>query len=525
MTNLFGFTPTKPIHQNLSVNHLIEFAIRNGEGHLSNTGALVVKTGKKTGRSANDKFIVKEPTSQEKIWWENNKPFEPAHFDALHQKVLRYLSEREFFVQDVFVGADKTYGLKVRVMTEFAWHSAFAKALFIRPTAEELTNFSPDFTVIDVPNFKANPEQDHTLSETFVVLNFEKKIVLIGGTGYAGEIKKSVFTIMNYLMPLRGVLSMHCSANVGTNGDSAVFFGLSGTGKTTLSADPSRGLIGDDEHCWSETSIFNIEGGCYAKCINLSRENEPLIYDAIRYGAIVENVVMNEQTRAINFSDDSLTENTRCAYPIDFIPNAVLPSVGPKPKNIVFLTCDAFGVLPPISRLSPAQAMYHFLLGYTAKVAGTEIGIKEPTMTFSACFGAPFLPLHPTEYAKFLGEKIAKENVRVWLVNTGWSGGGIGVGKRMKIAHTRAMVNAALDSKLDHVDYVEDPIFKVSVPTTCPNVPSEVLIPKNTWADKEAYDQKALWLAKEFVKNFKKYEAFATDEIKAAAPNVAFEIA
>ena len=524
MTNLFGFTPKKSVHHNPSLTYLIEYAIKNGEGHLSNTGALVVKTGKKTGRSANDKFIVKEPSSQERIWWENNKPFEPAHFDALHQKVLRYLSEREVFVQDVFVGADKTYGLKVRVMTEFAWHSAFAKALFIRPTAEELIGFSPDFTVIAVPNFKATPAEDHTLSETFVILNFEKKLVLIGGTGYAGEIKKSVFTIMNYLMPLRGVLSMHCSANVGKDGSSAVFFGLSGTGKTTLSADPTRGLIGDDEHCWSETSIFNIEGGCYAKCINLSRENEPLIYDAIRYGAIVENVVMDEQTRTINFADDSITENTRCAYPIEYIPNAVLPSVGPKPKNIVFLTCDAFGVLPPISRLSPAQAMYHFLLGYTAKVAGTEIGIKEPTMTFSACFGAPFLPLHPTEYAKFLGEKIAKEQVRVWLVNTGWSGGGIGVGKRMKIAYTRAMVNAALAGELDHVEYIEDPIFKVSIPTTCPNVPNEVLIPKNTWADKEAYDQKALWLAKEFVKNFKKYEAFATDEIKAASPNVAFEV-
>lgn len=525
MTNTFGFTPTKLVHHNPSIHYLIELAIKNGEGHLSNTGALVVKTGKKTGRSANDKFIVKEPSSQNKIWWENNKPFEPAHFDALHQKVMRYLSEHEVYVQDVFVGADKAYSLKVRVMTEFAWHSAFAKALFIRPTAEELATFSPDFTVIDVPNFKANPNEDHTLSETFVILNFEKKLVLIGGTGYAGEIKKSVFTIMNYLMPLRGVLSMHCSANVGADGNSAVFFGLSGTGKTTLSADSSRGLIGDDEHCWSETSIFNIEGGCYAKCINLSRESEPLIYDAIRYGAIVENVVMDEQTRIINFADDSLTENTRCAYPIDFIPNAVLPSVGPKPKNIVFLTCDAFGVLPPISRLSPAQAMYHFLLGYTAKVAGTEIGIKEPTMTFSACFGAPFLPLHPTEYAKFLGEKITKEQVRVWLVNTGWSGGGIGVGKRMKIAYTRAMVNAALAGELDSVSYVEDPIFKVSVPTACPNVPSDVLIPKHTWADKEAYDQKALWLAKEFVKNFKKYEPFATDDIKAASPNIELEVA
>jgi phosphoenolpyruvate carboxykinase (ATP) len=525
MTTHSGFTHRKPVQHNLSIPHLIEYAIKNGEGYLSNTGALVVRTGKKTGRSANDKFIVKEPSSQDRIWWENNKSFEPTHFDALHQKVLQYLSEREVYVQDVFVGADKTYGLKVRVITEFAWHSAFAKALFIRPTPEELVGFSPDFTVIDVPNFTATPAEDHTLSETFIILNFAKKVVLIGGTGYAGEIKKSVFTIMNYLMPLRDVLSMHCSANIGKDGDTAIFFGLSGTGKTTLSADPTRGLIGDDEHCWSETSIFNIEGGCYAKCINLSRENEPLIYDAIRYGAIVENVVMDEQTRAINFADDSLTENTRCAYPIDYIPNAVLPSVGPKPKNIVFLTCDAFGVLPPISRLSPAQAMYHFLLGYTAKVAGTEIGIKEPTMTFSACFGAPFLPLHPTEYAKFLGEKIAKENVRVWLVNTGWSGGSIGTGKRMKLAYTRAMVNAALAGELDHVEYTEDPIFKVFVPTTCPNVPNEILIPKNTWADKDAYDQKALWLAKEFVKNFKKYEAFATDEIKAASPNVAFEIA
>lgn len=525
MTIDLGFAPRKPFYRNLSVHHLIERAIQNGEGRLASTGALVVKTGKKTGRSANDKFTVKEPSSEARIWWENNKPFDPAHFDALHQKVLNYLSEREFFVQDVLVGADKTYGLRVRVITELAWHSAFAKALFIRPTKAELESFSPDFTVISVPNFKANPAEDHTLTETFIILNYAKKVVLIGGTGYAGEIKKSVFTIMNYLMPLRGVLSMHCSANVGKDGNSAIFFGLSGTGKTTLSADPTRGLIGDDEHCWSETSIFNIEGGCYAKCINLSRENEPLIYDAIRYGAIAENVVLDEETRVIDFADDSITENTRCAYPLDYIPNAVLPSIGPKPKNIVFLTCDAFGVLPPISRLTPAQAMYHFLLGYTAKVAGTEIGIKEPTMTFSACFGAPFLPLHPTEYAKFLGEKIAKEHVRVWLVNTGWTGGGVGVGHRMKIAHTRAMVNAALAGELDGVPYVEDPIFKVAIPTSCPNVPSEVLIPKNAWADKDAYDQKALWLAREFVKRFKTFEQFATDEIKAAAPNVELAVA
>jgi phosphoenolpyruvate carboxykinase (ATP) len=523
MTHLLsklGVDSAKPMYHNLSIAHLIEHALVKGEAKLSATGALVALTGKKTGRSVNDKFIVKEPASESKIWWENNKPFESAHFEALQKKVAAYLSTIDVYAQDLFVGADKTYGLKIRVVTELAWHSAFVRNLFIRPTADELHGFTPDFTVISVPNLKMNPAEDHTLSDTVIAIDFAKKLVLIAGTGYAGEIKKSVFTLMNYLMPQKGVLSMHCSANIGAAGDTAIFFGLSGTGKTTLSADPTRELIGDDEHAWSDTSVFNIEGGCYAKCINLSPEAEPMIYNAIRYGAIVENVVMDETTRQIDFTSDAITENTRCAYPLDFIPNAVHPSIGGKPKNIIFLTCDAFGVLPPISKLNSAQAMYHFLLGYTAKVAGTEIGIKEPTMTFSACFGAPFLPLHPTEYAKLLGEKIETGKVQVWLVNTGWSGGAIGTGKRMKIAYTRAMVNAALSGKLNDASYTHDPIFGVSIPTTCPDVPAEVLIPKSAWKDKNAYDQKALWLAKEFVKNFKKYEAFATDDVRAAAPKV-----
>ncbi|MBC8044449.1 MAG: phosphoenolpyruvate carboxykinase (ATP) [Rhizobacter sp.] len=523
MTNILqplGITPAKSLFHNLNSIELLEHSVRRSEGTLSDKGALVVKTGKKTGRSANDKFIVEEPTSKDKIWWGNNKPFSPAQFEKLQTKMMAFAGNLDLYVQDLLVGADTNYNLKIRVVNEYAWHNLFARDLFIRPTEAQLKGFAPEFTIINLPSFKATPSEDGTLSETFVVLNFEKKIVLIGGTGYAGETKKSVFTIMNYLMPLRGVLSMHCSANVGSDGKSAVFFGLSGTGKTSLSADPLRGLIGDDEHCWSDASVFNIEGGCYAKCINLTHEQEPLIYDAVKFGSVVENAVMNETTRAIDFADASLTENTRCAYPLEYITNALLPSVGPKPANIVFLTCDAYGVLPPISKLTAEQAMYHYLLGYTAKVAGTEIGITEPTMTFSPCFGGPFLALHPTDYAKLLGEKIKKENVQCWLVNTGWSGGEYGVGKRMKISYTRAMVNAALSGKLDGVKFVEDPIFKVAVPTSCPEVPAEVLMPRHTWADKEAYDKKAVWLAKEFIKNFEKYSEFASDEVKAASPNV-----
>lgn len=515
-----GITPAKTLYHNLGSIELIEHALRRNEGSLSNKGALVVKTGKKTGRSANDKFIVEEPASKDKIWWDNTKPISPEKFAALKKKMLAYVGGIDLYVQDLLVGADTDYHLQVRVVNELAWHNLFARDLFIRPTAEQLAAFKADFTIINAPSFKANPAEDGTASETFILINFAEKLVLIGGTAYAGETKKSVFTIMNYLMPQRGVLSMHCSANIGSDGKSAVFFGLSGTGKTSLSADPQRGLIGDDEHCWSETSVFNIEGGCYAKCINLTHEAEPMIYDAIRFGSVVENAVMNSVTREIDFADATLAENTRCAYPLDYISNAVHPSVGPKPANIVFLTCDAFGVLPPISKLTPEQAMYHFLLGYTAKIAGTEIGITEPTMTFSACFGAPFLPLHPTAYAKLLGEKIKQGNVQCWLVNTGWSGGAYGTGKRMKIAYTRAMINAALSGKLDGVAFTEEAVFRLAVPTACPDVPAEVLMPRNTWADKEAYDKKALWLAKEFVKNFEKFADFASEEVKAAAPNV-----
>ena len=483
----------------------------------------MTRTGKHTRRAPNDRFIVRESSSEDKVaWGKVNKPFDEDRFDAMHGKVLAYLQNRDLFVQDCFVGASHGYRRSVRVISEKAWHSLFAQNMFIRPGTEELPGMQPDFTIIQVPDLHANPEVDGTHSDAFILVNFGKRLVLVGGTAYAGEVKKSVFGFMNYILPQDGVLSMHSSANVGHKGDSAVYFGLSGTGKTTLSADPGRTLIGDDEHGWSDDGIFNFEGGCYAKVIRLSAETEPEIYGTTRrFGTIIENVVMDDVTRVLDLDDASITENTRAAYPITHIPNASLTGSAGHPNDIIMLTCDAFGVLPPISRLSPEQAMYHFLSGYTAKVAGTEQGVTEPEATFSTCFGAPFMPLHPTVYAKLLGEKIAKHQVRVWLVNTGWSGGPYGVGSRMKLPYTRSMLHAAIDGKLDSVSYGRDSVFGVDVPAECPDVPKEVLIPRATWGDVAAYDAKARELAGRFGENFKSYESHVSADVRASAPAAA----
>jgi phosphoenolpyruvate carboxykinase (ATP) len=506
--------------QNLSVPVLYEEAIRNREGEVAAMGPLVVNTGKFTGRSPNDKFFVQEPSSEEQVnWGKVNKPISQTHFTNLYDKVLNYLANRRCYIQDVFVGADPTYRLPVRIITEFAWHSLFANHLFIRPTPEELEHFQPEFTVIDAANYEADPLVDGTASSTFILVNFAMNTVLIGGTKYAGEIKKSVFTTMNYLLPLRDILSMHCSCNVGKDGDVALFFGLSGTGKTTLSADPERGLIGDDEHGWSDDGVFNFEGGCYAKVINLSPTAEPEIYATTRmFGTVLENVVMHPHTRQLDLDSQALTENTRAAYPVDYIPNVILEGRTGHPQNIIFLTADAFGVLPPISRLTPEQAMYQFLSGYTAKVAGTERGVTEPQATFSTCFGAPFMVHNPAVYARLLGEKINRYQAKCWLINTGWTGGGYGVGHRMPIKHTRAMVHATLNGSLDSVEFVTEPFFGLSIPTFCPNVPPEVLNPRNTWANGADYDAKAKHLAKLFVENFIQYAPSVTPAILAAAP-------
>jgi phosphoenolpyruvate carboxykinase (ATP) len=486
-------------------------------------GPLVCRTGQHTGRSPNDKFIVQEASSAARVWWGKvNRPITAEHFDALHKQLLSYLGGKELFVLDAYAGADPLYRLPIRVITEMAWHSLFAKHMFIGVRDPKvIANHKPEFTVIDIPSFTADPAMHGTNSEVFILLNLAKRLVLIGGTSYAGEIKKSIFTVMNYLLPLRNVMSMHCSANLGPAGDVALFFGLSGTGKTTLSSDPERQLIGDDEHGWSDHGVFNIEGGCYAKMIRLSREAEPQIFATTkRFGTVLENVTMDSATRALNLDDDSLTENTRGAYPLSFIENSIPTGVAGHPRNIVMLTADAFGVMPPIARLSPAGAMYHFLSGYTAKVAGTEKGVTEPKATFSTCFGAPFMVLHPNVYAKFLGEKIARHDVRVWLVNTGWTGGPYGVGARMKIGHTRAMIRAALSGALDGVAYEIDPIFNLEVPTTCPGVPADVLKPRNTWRDASAYDAQARKLARMFIDNFKAYADAVEPEVGAAGPRV-----
>ncbi|KXG08816.1 Phosphoenolpyruvate carboxykinase [ATP] [Anoxybacillus sp. P3H1B] len=495
------------IQQNLSVSQLVEKVLERKEGMLTATGAVATTTGKYTGRSPKDKYIVAEASTKEKIDWGTvNQPISEEVFDQLYHKVIDYLMQKdEIFVFKGFAGADPAYRLPIQVINEFAWHNLFAHQLFIRPTQEELETHDAQFTVISAPNFKANPAVDGTKSETFIIISFERRIVLIGGTEYAGEIKKSIFSVMNFLLPEQNILPMHCSANVGPEGDVALFFGLSGTGKTTLSADPKRRLIGDDEHGWSNSGVFNIEGGCYAKCINLSREKEPQIFDAIRFGAVLENVVLDENTRIPDYDNATLTENTRAAYPIQSIDNIVDPSVAGHPATIVFLTADAFGVLPPISKLTKEQAMYHFLSGYTSKLAGTERGITSPQATFSTCFGAPFLPLPATRYAEMLGKKIDEHQVQVFLVNTGWTGGEYGVGSRMKLQYTRAMVQAALEGELNNVETVQDPIFGLQIPAHVPGVPDEVLLPKNTWADQEAYEQKAKDLAAKFRENFKKF--------------------
>jgi phosphoenolpyruvate carboxykinase (ATP) len=516
-----GITNVARVYWNMSVPALYEEAVRRREAAISEDGPLVCRTGQHTGRSPNDKFIVKEPSSAERVWWSKvNRPIDPAHFDALHHRMQNYVEGREIFVQDCYAGADPRYRMPVRIITEQAWHSLFAKHMFIDvPDAIGAPAHEPEFTVIDMPGLHAEPATHGTNSEVFIILNFKAKTVLIGGTSYAGEIKKSIFTVMNYVLPLRNVLSMHCSANVGPQGDVALFFGLSGTGKTTLSSDPERNLIGDDEHGWSEDGVFNVEGGCYAKMIRLSAEAEPQIYETTkRFGTVLENVKMDANTRRLDLDDESLTENTRGAYPLEFIDNAVSSGQAGHPRNIIMLTADAFGVLPPIAQLTPAGAMYHFLSGYTAKVAGTEKGVTEPKATFSTCFGAPFMVLHPTVYAKFLGDKIARHDARVWLVNTGWTGGPYGVGSRMKIGHTRAMIRAALSGALDKVAYQTDATFNLDVPQSCPGVPPEVLKPRNTWPDTTAYDEQARKLARMFADNFKTFEADAAADVKAAGP-------
>ena len=514
-----GIIHAGPVHWNYGAAALYEAAVRRGEGRIGEGGPLVCTTGQHTGRSPRDKFVVEDQNTKDTVWWGSvNQPISPEKFATLRQRILGYLQGRELFVQDLWAGADAKYRLPVRVITENAWHNLFARNMFIRPPRAALAGFEPQFTIIQAPGFSAVPEIDGSRSETVIAVDFTNRLVLIAGTSYAGEIKKSVFTIMNYLLPAQNVFPMHCSANIGARGDSALFFGLSGTGKTTLSADPQRTLIGDDEHGWTDSGVFNFEGGCYAKVIRLSREAEPEIYDAsTRYGTILENVVLDPETRRLNLDDASLTENTRSSYPLEFIPNASESGTGPYPKNVVMLTADAFGVLPPIAKLTREQAMYHFLSGYTARVAGTEKGLgNEPQATFSTCFGAPFMPRHPTVYAKLFGERLAQDGVDCWLVNTGWSGGSFGVGHRMKIAHTRAMLRAALDGRLAQVETKRDPFFGLHVPVSCPDVPSDVLDPRNTWADKSAYDSTARTLAGRFEENFKQFADAVTPEVREA---------
>lgn len=505
---------------NLVISELVEEAIYHKEGILTNTGSLRVTTGKYTGRSPDDKFFVQDNTTKNVLnWGSANKPLSPENFSKLFDDVLTYLHDQNLYVFDGFAGADPRYRLKLRVINNRAWQNMFAHQLFIRPTKEELVDFSPDYHIIAAPEFKADPQKHGTNSEAAVVLNLTEKIILIVGTSYAGEIKKSVFTLINYVLPLQNILSMHCSANVDSANNPALFFGLSGTGKTTLSADPERQLIGDDEHGWSEDGIFNVEGGCYAKCINLSPVEEPQIYGAIRFGTVLENVFLDESTRQVDFHNAAITENTRAAYPLDYIPNSQLPSMTNHPKVIFFLTADAFGVLPPIAILNKNQAMYHFLSGYTSKLAGTERGIKEPLATFSACFGAPFLPLPPVKYAYLLGEKMSKHGTRVYLVNTGWTGGAYGVGQRFKIPHTRAIIKAALEETLEKMPSRIDPLFGFKVPLSCPGVPEQIFTPEKTWPNPGDYQAQALNLALRFKENFKNFKDIP-DNIMSASPLV-----
>ena len=510
----------KALYQ-LNVAQLVEKALSNGEGSLADSGALAVDTGKFTGRSPKDRFIVCDNITRDTVWWGDiNFRFDPAKFDALLEKVTSRLNQKKYYVRDAYACADDSYRTTIRVVTETAYQNLFANNLFLRPEDDEI-GAQPEWSIIACPSFLADPEVDGTRQGNFSILNFSRKIILIGGSGYTGEIKKGIFSVLNFILPhQRNTLSMHCSANVGVDGDTAIFFGLSGTGKTTLSADPDRGLIGDDEHGWGNGTVFNFEGGCYAKCVDLTAEKEPQIYNAIKYGSLLENINYFPETRTVDFANIEKTENTRVAYPIDYIDNAVIPSIAADPKNIFFLTADAFGVLPPISKLNAGQAMFHFISGYTAKVAGTEAGVTEPQVTFSACFGKAFLPLHPTRYAELLGKKMQEHDVNVWLVNTGWSGGCYGVGKRMKLSYTRAMITAALKGELEKVPFVADPVFGLSIPINCPNVPSEILNPRNTWADPQKYDIKANELSLAFVNNFKQFEEFASDEMRLSMPKV-----
>jgi len=518
-----GLTNEHGVHYQLSPETLVNQALLKGQGVLNDTGALCINTGEFTGRSPQDKFIVKDEITADTVHWNNfNIPIDEKYFHQLKKKVLDYLGQQdEVWVRDAYACADNNYRLNIRVINENPWSNLFAYNMFLRPTEKELENFTPEWHIIQAPGFKADPAIDGTRQHNFAVVSFTHKTILIGGTGYTGEMKKGIFTILNYILPQqKNVLSMHCSANMGTEGDVAVFFGLSGTGKTTLSADPNRKLIGDDEHGWTSNSVFNFEGGCYAKTIDLSEEKEPEIFHAIKPGALVENVGFINGTNQIDFSFKGITENTRVSYPLHFISNAMEPSIGGLPKNIFFLTCDAYGVLPPISKLSPGQAMYQFISGYTAKVAGTEAGVTEPKSTFSACFGAPFLPLHPGKYAEMLGAKMKENEVNVWMINTGWSGGAYGTGSRMKLSYTRAMITAALNGSLDNVAYEQHPVFGMMMPTTCPGAPAEILNPKSTWKDAAAYDAIAKNLAQQFIKNFEKYAAGVSAEILAAAPIV-----
>lgn len=515
-----GISELGNVYYNLMEPALVEAAVKNNEGRLGRGGAFLVTTGKHTGRSPKDKFVVRTPSVEETIWWENNAPMEAEKFDILHEDMLAHMKGKDYYVQDLFGGADPANRLDVRVVTELAWHGLFIRHLLRRPELEELDEFVPEFTIINCPSFKADAEKHGCRSETVIALNFDKKLILIGGTEYAGENKKSVFTLLNYLLPEKGIMPMHCSANHATGNpvDAAVFFGLSGTGKTTLSADPSRTLIGDDEHGWSDKGTFNFEGGCYAKTINLNAEAEPEIYaTTTKFATVIENMVFDEETLELDFDDDSLTANMRCAYPLHYISNASYSAQGGHPKNVIMLTCDAFGVLPPIARLTPAQAMYHFLSGFTSKVAGTERGVTEPEPTFSTCFGAPFMPRRPEVYGNLLRDKIAKHGATCWLVNTGWTGGAYGTGKRMPIKATRALLTAALDGSLSAVEFRKDPNFGFDVPVDVPGVPEVLLDPRRTWGDPEAYDAQAEKLVKMFSDNFEQYVPYIDKDVKAAA--------
>lgn len=509
------------VHYQLSPNELHAITIEAGQGIESSTGALAINTGEFTGRSPQDRFIVQDEITNDKVWWGNvNIPFSSENFDKLYNKVTDYLSDKPVFVRDSYVCADPNYKLNVRVVTETAWANLFCFNMFLRPEESELEHFTADWHVVCAPGFKADPAVDKTRQANFAILDFTRKIALIGGTGYTGEIKKGIFSALNFILPVdKNALPMHCSANVGSDGDTAIFFGLSGTGKTTLSADPKRKLIGDDEHGWtSENTVFNFEGGCYAKVVNLTEESEPDIFRAIKKGAILENVIFKQGTNEVDFADVSITPNTRVSYPIYHIDNIQPKSIGNNPKNIFFLTADSFGILPPISKLTPGQAAYHFISGYTAKVAGTEAGVTEPQPNFSACFGAPFMPLHPTKYAEMLSKKMKDASVKVWLINTGWTGGAYGTGNRMKLKYTREMITAALNGELENVEFINHNVFGIAIPQSCPNVPDEILNPRNTWSDKDLYDEKAVELGQKFKANFKKFEEFANAEIMAGAP-------